>query len=286
MTDDGAFRVLTVVTTDTVSQAVAAQGVRGKTAEWLGELITGAALVREAMAPDRRVQILVKDSRGRTRLVADAHPRGWNRGIVNPGAEPGAELEENAVMEVIYTLPNDVLQQGIVQLPDGADVSVALMTYLQESEQVTSMLTVHTIVDHETTVRAAGGYLVQLLPGASRAALAQMTQRLTEFDRLIAVLSEASLSADLLRSELIGDIPVREMARTFLTFGCNCDRGRILAGVASLPADDLADLTKSAESLEVKCESCGRTYHIEPAELAALARNKRTPSAADAADSN
>ena len=69
------------------------------------------------MAPERRVQVLIKDRSGRAQLVADAHPKGWNRGIVNPGASEPASMRDNALMEVIYTLPNDVLQQGIVQLP-------------------------------------------------------------------------------------------------------------------------------------------------------------------------
>lgn len=281
MTLDGGFRVLTIVATQTVRDAVAAQGASGETARWLGELIMGAVLVRESMAPERRVQLLVKDAHGRTRLVADAHPRGWNRGIVNPGARERPDMSENAVLEVIYTLPNDVLQQGIVQLTPGGDASTGLMTYMQESEQVTTMIAVRTIVDGDAAIRAAGGYMVQLLPGVARDALEQMTRQLSDFDRLAELLSHADVSADSLRDAVLGDLACRGMARTYLTFGCNCDRGRILAGVASLSAEDLSELAASVEALEVKCESCGRVYSIDPAEVEGLKRGRRAAEATE-----
>lgn len=279
MTGDGGFRVLTIVTTQTVRDAVAAQEARGNTVQWLGELITCAALVREVMAPDRRVQILIKDASARTQLVADAHPRGWCRGLVNPGARERPDMGQNAIMEVIYTLPNDILQQGIVQLPDGADASVGLMTYMQESEQIASMVAVRTLVagdvDGAGQIVASGGYMVQILPGVEREALARMTQQLAGFGRLDEVLAGAALSVDSLRAAVLGDIDSREMARSYVTFGCNCDRARIIAGVASLPAADIAELAASDEALEVKCESCGRVYQIAPEDLHGLERSKR-----------
>jgi molecular chaperone Hsp33 len=167
-------------------------------------------------------------------------------------------------------LPNDVLQQGIVQLSGDTDVSGGLMTYMQESEQVTSMLAVRTIVDDDTRIRAAGGYMVQLLPDASHAALAAMTEQLARFDQLLTVLSQADLSVDTLRAAVLGDIASREMTRTYLTFGCNCDRGRILASVASLPDEDIEELASAGHVLEVKCDSCGARYQIDPAEVRAL----------------
>ena len=207
MTVDGAFRVLTAVTTRTVSEAVAVQDAHGATAQWLGELITGAAMVREAMAPDRRVQVLIKDADGRTRLVADAHPKGWNRGIVNPGARDDADMSGNAILEVIYTLPNDVLQHGVVQLPAGGDVSMGtdgLYAGVGASH-------LHAGGSHHRgspDPDSCGRWLhaSQLLPDAPRAALEQMTRQLAEFDRLTAVLSDADLSADALRAAVLGDI--------------------------------------------------------------------------------
>lgn len=268
ITDDGGFRILTALTTDTVRNAAHAQDARGPTARRLGELITGAVLVREAMSPDRRVQVLVKDDKGRTRLVADAHPKGWNRGIVNPRAE--SETGGDAILEVLYTLPNDVLQQGIVALPPSGDISAGFMTYMQESEQVVSMITVCTVTDDDGGVRAAGGYMVQLLPDAPREALERMTERLSEFGGLGDELCAPAASAERLRHALLGDIGTRPMASMYLCFGCNCERDRVLAGLGSLPGDEIRDMIAAGEALEIRCDGCGKHYEITMADLHGL----------------
>ena len=76
MTDDGAFRVVVVRTTDTVRRMIELQGHRGQQAQSLGELITGAVMVRETMAPDYRLQALLRSQNNKHRLVADTYPDG------------------------------------------------------------------------------------------------------------------------------------------------------------------------------------------------------------------
>jgi molecular chaperone Hsp33 len=269
ITDDGAFRVITLITTQTVREAARMQEARGTTARRLGELITGAILVREAMSPDRRVQALIKDGKGRTCLVADAHPTGWNRGIVNPGPEGGAQSAEGgAILEVLYTLPNDVLHQGIVALPASGDISSGFMTYMQESEQVVSMITVRAVVDED--VRAAGGYMVQLLPDAPREAVQRMIDQLSGFEGLDDHLLASDATAEGLSQALLGGIAIQPMARTYLCFGCNCDRERVLAGLSSLPGDEIGDMLDQGEALDIRCDACGEHYEVTTADLRAL----------------
>jgi molecular chaperone Hsp33 len=272
ITGDGGFRVLTLITTETVREAARMQEVRGSTAQRLGELITGAILVREAMSPDRRVQALIKDSKGRTCLVADAHPQGWSRGMVNPGAENDTAVDTggDAILEVLYTLPNDMLQQGIVALPPSGDISAGFMTYMQESEQVVSMIAVRTVVDEDADVRVSGGYMVQLLPDAPREAVQRMIERLSGFAELDDQLLSPDASAERLRQALLGDIATRPMASSYLCFGCNCDRDRVLVGLSSLPGDEIRELLDQGEALDIRCDACGKHYEITITDLRAL----------------
>src|SRR5262249_22057537 len=116
ITDDGAFRVIVARTTETVRGAVAAQAARDDTARRFGELTTGAVLVREAMAPKLRVQAILKSASGGS-LVADAHPDGTSRGLVNFGAAakreraPGITFGEGSLLQVMRTMPNGSLHQ-------------------------------------------------------------------------------------------------------------------------------------------------------------------------------
>lgn len=275
MTSDGAFRVLTAITTETVRDAVHAQEARGPTADRLGQLITGAILLRETISPDRRVQVLVKDRAGRTNLVADAHPDGRNRGIVRPGADQRSGGGDDAILEVIHTLPNGIMHQGLVQLPDSGDLSAALMTYLHESEQIVATIAVATATRHAGDrapgdLRVAGGYLVQLMPDAEREALGRMTESLEATPRLTRLLTADQITADGLREALVGTISIDRMSETALRFGCSCTRASILSGLATLEPAELEDMIAAGKPLDIQCDSCRQSYRIGVAELRAL----------------
>lgn len=181
MTDDGAFRVITTSTSNTVRGVAQAQGVRGGTARTFGDLITGSILFRETMAPQLRVQGILKGSGGSGSLVADSHPSGKTRGLVEIKA-PASEvsLEQGAVIQMMRTLPSGRINQGVVAVPPEGGVSEALMAYMQTSEQVVSVVSVATLLSGEE-VLAAGGYMVQLLPEVAPGPLAVMTERLEAY---------------------------------------------------------------------------------------------------------
>jgi molecular chaperone Hsp33 len=90
MTDDGAFRVITARTTDTVRGVLQVQSATGGTARTFGDLITSAILFRETMAPELRVQGVLRGSRGTGSLVADSHPSGKTRGLYSSRPGPSS----------------------------------------------------------------------------------------------------------------------------------------------------------------------------------------------------
>ncbi|HET9959748.1 MAG TPA: Hsp33 family molecular chaperone HslO, partial [Polyangiaceae bacterium] len=176
ITDDGAFRVITARTTRTVRGAVRAQSVGGSLARTFGDLLTGAILFRETMAPELRVQGILRGAAGLGSIVADSHPSGKTRGLVQVEGSRELEIETGAVIQMMRTLPSGRINQGVVEVPPDGGVSQALMAYMQTSEQVVSMLAVSTLLE-EGEVVAAGGYMVQLLPEVGRGPLMVMTER-------------------------------------------------------------------------------------------------------------
>jgi molecular chaperone Hsp33 len=267
MTQDGAFRVITAITTETVTSAAKIQGASGDAAARLAELMTGAILLREAMAPDHRLQVLLRSAGGGT-VIADALPGGLTRGLVNPGSEQPIDLDSESTMQVSRTLANGDLHQGIVSVPADGTISDALMRYLQESEQVFSVIA----VDAPTAgpaVRTAGGYLVQLLPGAPRDALEEMTSRLTAVGDLAPILTGDPDAADLL-GQVLGEIEHSALGEEALRFGCNCSPDRVRAGLASLGGDELRDMLAEGKDLDIRCDACGQHYRITPDELAEI----------------
>lgn len=268
VTDDGSFRVIAATTTATVAGVLAAQGVTGELARHFGNLVTGTLLIREAMAPGLRVQGIVRGAKGRGSMVADSHPDGTTRGILlrKDGEEP--ELGKGALLQMMRSLPNGSVHQGVVELPESLEIGDGLMVYMQESEQLVSVIRVVTSMGPDGVV-TAGGYLVELLPEAKRGPLMVLTERLNDFPPLDALLLEGT-TAEALVAELLYGMPYAETARGALAYGCHCNEMRLIEALASLPRDDIAELVSDGKPLEITCDYCGKDYALGPERLSAM----------------
>jgi molecular chaperone Hsp33 len=270
ITDDGAFRVITARTTQTVRAAIEAQNATGQTARHFGDLLTAAVLFRETMAPNLRVQAIIKGAAGSGSLIADSHPSGQTRGLIQlKGETSEIDLGQGAVLQLMRTLPNGRINQGVVEVPQQGGISQSLMAYMQTSEQVFSMLAVGTIFEGERVV-SAGGYMVQLLPEVGRGPLMVMTERLRDFETIDPQLASSSFTPTWLLDELLYGMPFTRLEESPLRFDCWCDELRVVSALASLSRADLEHLLSSNEVLEIACEYCKRDFHIAPARLRGL----------------
>lgn len=265
LTQDGAFRVIAALTTGTVRGAVDAQSARGAVAESFGDLITGAVIIREAMAPRLRVQAILKGRAGGS-MIADSQPDGTSRGLVSFGAGKGGALKakpEAALLQMMRTLPSGAIHQGVVAVPDEGGISAALMVYMAESEQITTTICVATVVEDDAIV-AAGGYMVQLLPEIERGPLMIMTERLAALPNLGDILKDPATTPDSLINELLYGMPFTRTEESPLAFGCNCSQTRLLQSLATLPRSDIEELVRDGEVLEINCDYCRKDYRIAP----------------------
>ena len=277
ITDDGAFRVITAMTTETVRGAVAAQLAQGPLAQRFGELITGAILIREAMAPALRVQAILKGKLRKGSLVADSLPDGTSRGLVNFGAKDGELLLlDGVLLQMMRSLPGGTIHQGVIEVPGvasdpsaGGVVSRALMAYMQNSEQIVSTIAVATVLDGDRIV-AAGGYIVQLLPEIERGPLMIMTERLQAFEALEEALTRPEASPDTLMDELLYGFPFTRLESSPLSFACHCSQARVVESLATLPRADIEDLVKDDEVLDITCDYCRKEFQIPPTQLRPL----------------
>jgi molecular chaperone Hsp33 len=270
ITDDGAFRVITARTTQTVRGAVEAQGVTGVTARHFGDLLTGSILFRETMAPNLRVQGIIKGSNGSGSVIADSHPSGQTRGLIQlKGNAKEIELGNGAVLQLMRSLPNGRINQGIVEVPRDGGISHSFMAYLQTSEQVVSMIAVGTLFDGDRVV-SAGGYMVQLLPEAARGPLMVMTERLRDFESIDPQLKDSAFTPTWLLDELLYGMPFTRLEESPVRFECWCDEVRVVSALASLSRDDLEHLLSTNDVLEIACEYCKRDFRIAPARLRGL----------------
>lgn len=274
MTNDGAFRVVTLDGTQTARAVCRAQEVRGKNASHLAELVLGSALIRETMSPQLRVQGILRRGDGKGYLLGDSHPSGNTRGLFSRKKDDDGELQlEGSVLQMVRTLHDGRVQQGVVQVGKGADISQALMTYMQESEQVVTMIVVGAVLDADQTIAAAGGYLVQLLPQAEQAPLAVMTERLEDFRNIDHILTHDEFTPRLLCDELLYGMPFTELGDSELGAECWCSRAALLGALATLDRQEIQSMVDDGQMLEISCDYCRHDYQLAPAELQGLLNN-------------
>jgi molecular chaperone Hsp33 len=269
MTDDGAFRVITACTTETVRAAIAAQKVDGLVAARFADLLTGAVIVRETMSPGLRVQGLLKGARGSGRFVADSYPDGATRGLVSmPEGQRDVLFGEGALLQMMRTLPNGALHSGIVGVPEDGGISGALMQYMHDSEQVFSVIAVGALLEGGE-VTAAGGFIVQLLPELKDELLAVMTERLRDFSTMEPLL-RASMTPEGLLDELLYGMPYTKLEERPLRFACQCSEARVVGSLGTLSKTELEELIGAGELLHIDCDYCGKGYDVNPELLRGL----------------
>jgi len=275
ITDDGAFRIITIRTTDMVRGAIAAQEATGACAQTFAELLTGAVLVRETMSPENRVQVVLKPDHHNkgtfATLVADSHPEGLTRGLVQGEVDDDnpPRFGEGMVLQVIRVLFNKELHQGIVPTSSEGGVSKALTDYMMSSEQITSVIEVAAHVEDGEVVSAAG-FIVQMLPEISVEALAPMLAYLEQRPALREILADRGARPAETMAKLMQDFDHTILSQEPVSFGCLCSQERILQAMSTLPLDEIREIVDAGSQLEIACEYCKTPYIISASQLQPL----------------
>ena len=272
MTNDGAFRIVAARTTDTSQGVIAAQKLSGAIAHDMADLVTSAVLYRETMAPTLRVQCIVRFDKGAGQLIADSHPDGWTRGLLQQGSRdaPPDVRQTRATLEMMRTLPNSDLHRGVVEVPESGNLSEAFMRYMQLSEQIVSMISLSSVAEGENPT--AGGFVVQLLPEATEAedAMATMTKRLENFVEIRERLQESDASPSQLIEQIFEDMPFTWLDSSDIRFGCQCSEVRVMTTLSLLDRSEIQELVDEGEPLSIGCDYCGTSYAVEIAQLRGL----------------
>jgi molecular chaperone Hsp33 len=264
ITDDGTFRVIAADTTATVRGAIEAQKVEGpELVRTFADLLTGAVLVRESMAPDNRLQAILQGDDPRMRMIADTHPDGSTRGLLQmPESTRTMPIGERGVLQIARTLHNGSLHQGVVQVPPNSPtLSSVFMAYMQESEQVVTVVAVGSHFAAGEVV-AAGGYMVQLLPEVAEGPLMVMTERLKNFEDIVPLLARGAASPEALLAETLYGMPYTKVGERTVHFGCRCSPERLAGSLASLPKSDIESLIQGGKTLDIECDYCRKHYQF------------------------
>jgi molecular chaperone Hsp33 len=250
----------------------------------LGRLTTGAVLFGAGLKGNERISLQISGDGPAGALTADAWllddgavigARGYAR---NPLAElPVDERGKFAVGRVVgngmlqVTKSYDVGQPyaGVVPLQTG-EIAEDLAHYLAHSEQIPSIVALGVLADPSGVV-AAGGLLVQALPGAADNALESIERRAMEMPSITALVRENATPEHLLRALLGADVELRARRELPVRFSCRCTREKVETALTGLGVDGLRRLRDERDNAEATCEFCGRQYEFTAAEIDELA---------------
>jgi molecular chaperone Hsp33 len=207
-------------------------------------------------------------------LIGDSFPDGGTRGLINTKNDAPIELGGDAMMQFMRTLPNGAVHRGVVRVPDQGGIPGALMAYMQESEQILTVMGACTLFDEQGEVRSAGGYVVQLLPGADRDVVMVMTERLAlDFADITRFVDKPAFDPDELLEDILYRMPFARVETREVRFHCPCSQTSVLASLSTLDVTDIQSFIDDGEVLDIACDYCGANYQVAPDQLRGLVQS-------------
>ena len=149
------------------------------------------------------------------------------------------------------------------------EIAEDITAYFVQSEQVPTACALGVLVDVDHTVRAAGGYLIQLLPGAPDAVIDRIEAGIAAAGAVTGQL-DGGLDAEALLRTVLSGFDLEMLEKTPVAYRCYCSRERVRATLVSLGKRDLRELAEGGEDLHVGCQFCDADYVFPPEEIRAL----------------
>ena len=233
----------------------------------LGYGLSAAALMGSLLKVQQSVAIKVEGNGPLQKMVVESDSYGRLRGYVaNPewsaagpvgAAEVAAGMGRLGLLTVVKDLGVKNLYEGVVPLQTG-ELDKDLMYYLMQSEQILSLLELGAELDADGRIAAAGGFLLQAVPGHDTAILEQLVERTEDLPPIERMLAEGDTPAGVLR-EIFGDVSYEILETRPIAFRCSCSRERSLQALRLLDREDLLTLIAEGEAV-IDCHFCHERY--------------------------
>jgi molecular chaperone Hsp33 len=280
VTNDFTVRAAVVDATAVVREMQALQGTKPMASMAVGRAMVGALLLSAQQKQGHQVGLYIKCNGALKAVYAEAHFEGQVRGYTPMGHyEPksykeGFNLKEaigDGYLTVARHLPFQKAPfQGTVNLVSG-EVGEDIAHYLIQSHQIRSLVSLGVYLDAYGQVRAAGGVLIEVMPGVEDDVVDKIQKNADANQISVSqMLFDGSKPEDLLKPYMQG-LNFTELDHDFpITYSCPCTKDRVVRALETLGLTDLEDMIQKNEKADVTCQVCGRPYLIEVEELKVL----------------
>ena len=280
ITSDGQVMATAVDTTDIVNRAEQIHKTSAVVTAALGRLLTAGSMMGNMLkGRDDSITLRVNGDGPTGSLIVVSDFNGDVRGYVqNPVVElplnekgkldVGGAVGKNGLLYVLKDLGLKEPFSGSVPLVSG-EIAEDITSYYAMSEQIPTVCALGVLVNPDLSVKAAGGYIIQLLPAASDSTIDKLEKSISELRSVTAMLSDGMTPEDIVRAALNG-FEVEVLYTQDIEYKCNCSKERVAKALVSLGREELEEMAAEKEVTEVSCHFCDKVYKFSSNELKKL----------------
>jgi molecular chaperone Hsp33 len=275
---DGRIRAFAALTKDVVEEIRSRHDNWPVTTAAVGRTATACVMMGAMLKGDERLTIQIKGGGPIGQIVADADAHGHVRAYCT---EPHVNLplNEKGKLDVagavgrdgfLYVIKDLGLKEpyrGSVPLVSG-ELGEDFTHYFTYSEQTPSAVGVGVLVDRDLSVRTAGGFIIQLLPGVEEDKITELENNLQQLPQLTTLLDQGMTPEKILQTLIPGDVTILDT--TPIEFYCTCSKERLEQVLISLGKEELESILDEQGQAEVTCQFCMERYQFDADSLKSL----------------
>ena len=277
MTMDGFVKFVAIRSTETVRRAAEIHGTTPNATAALGRCLTAASMMGNMQKVENgsmTMQVRGGGPIGTITVVSDHE--GNVRGCVTEPKVPlvekypgkldvGATVGTDGTLTIIRDLQMKEPYIGSVELVSG-EIGDDVTVYFAQSEQTPTACALGVLVDRDCSVKVAGGYLVQLLPGAPDDVIDKVEQGIKQAGAVTKML-ENGLTPEEIPTEVCGDLGVLFFENEPICYKCYCSRDRVTSALISLGKQELGEIAQEGKTFPVECQFCDTVYRFTPEDI-------------------
>ena len=277
MTMDGFVKVVAIRSTELVSRGAQIHKTTPNATAAFGRALTAASMMGNMQKVENGSMTLqIKGGGPIGTIVCVSDPEGNVRGYVtqpdvplvekHPGKlDVGATVGTNGTLTVIRDLQMKEPYVGSVELISG-EIGDDVTAYFAQSEQTPTACALGVLVDKDLSVKVAGGYLIQLLPGAPDEVIDKLEEGIRRAGAVTAMLEQGMTPEDIL-GQVCGELGVVFKETTEVAYKCYCTRERVEAALISLGKEELTEIQGEDKPFPVECQFCDEIYKFTPEDI-------------------
>ena len=277
---DGFVKVVAIASTEMVRRGAQIQGTTPNATAAFGRALTAASMMGNMQKVDNgsmTLQIRGGGPVGTIMVVSDA--TGNVRGCVTEPKVPlvekypgkldvGSTVGTDGTLTVIRDLQMKEPYVGSTKLVSG-EIGDDVTAYFAQSEQTPTACALGVLVDRDQSVKVAGGYLIQLLPGAPDEVIDKLEAGIQRAGAVTPML-EAGMTPEDILGQVCGDLGVVFMETTPVEYRCYCSRERVTQALISLGREELTEIAQEGKTFPVECQFCDTVYSFTPEDIRGL----------------